>query len=100
MSTNQEPLVRRMPTMKMFNFAKAIANRSYWRCKGKYASEQLKKQGYFDVEFNEALDTGREIIWESPDGKERIRFYATWSKTMEATKMASDGTTTDSEEAQ
>ncbi len=72
----------------------------YWRAKGKSASARLEKKGYFDIEFDVALDEGREIRFVSPDGSEQVRFYAKWSKTLEAAKVGETPAATDSEEAQ
>ena len=72
----------------------------YWCAKGKSASTRLDKKGYFDAEFDAALDVGREILFVSPDGSEQVKFFATWSKTLEAGKVGDASAATDSEEAQ
>ena len=100
MSTKQEPLVKQLATKKDFEYAKAIANRSYWSAKGKYARTKLVNKGYIDTEFDAALDVGREIRFVSPDGTEQVKFYAKWSKTLEAVKVGEASAATDSEEAQ
>jgi hypothetical protein len=100
MSTNQEPLVKQMATKKDFEYAKAIAYRTYWRTRGNYAREKLEKKGYFDSAFEAALDEGREIRFVSPDGSEQVKFFAKWSKTLEAAKVGDASAATDSEEAQ
>ena len=100
MSTNQEPLVKQMATKKDFEYAKAIAYRTYWSNKGRYARNKLKDKGYLDEAFETALDVGREIRFVSPDGSEQVKFFAKWSKTLEAAKVGDASATTDSEEAQ
>ncbi len=105
-TTGKEPLIRRIECAKDFKAAKDVAMRSYWRAKGKYAAKKLKDKGFFDEEFDEALDSGRGVIFVSPDGSEQVKFYATWSRTMEAMKIdpnsataAEDSDLTQTEEA-